>query len=88
MFLVDTTLGRIITDDEIKKGLAARHPYRLWIGTTSNGATAPPIWLAMSVTPHIVALRAGGNHREITTDAIGKAPASPAPNRNLATSKG
>ena len=31
MFLVDTTQGRIITDDEIKNGLAARHPYREWI---------------------------------------------------------
>jgi glutamate synthase domain-containing protein 2/glutamate synthase domain-containing protein 1/glutamate synthase domain-containing protein 3 len=31
MFLVDTKQGRIIRDDEIKTGLAARHPYRQWI---------------------------------------------------------
>jgi len=31
MFLVDTSQGRIIGDDEIKQGLAARHPYRQWI---------------------------------------------------------
>jgi len=31
MFLVDTAQGRIITDDEIKHELAARHPYRQWI---------------------------------------------------------
>ncbi len=31
MFLVDTSQGRIIRDDEIKTGLAARHPYREWI---------------------------------------------------------
>ncbi len=31
MFLVDTSQGRIIRDDEIKTGLAARHPYRQWI---------------------------------------------------------
>jgi len=31
MFLVDTVQGRIIADDEIKLGLAARHPYRQWL---------------------------------------------------------
>ncbi len=31
MFMVDTSLGRIIADDEIKRDLAARHPYRQWI---------------------------------------------------------
>jgi len=31
MFLVDTVAGRIIADDEIKNGLAARHPYRKWL---------------------------------------------------------
>ena len=31
MFLVDTAQGRIIADDEIKHGLAARHPYRQWL---------------------------------------------------------
>ncbi|HZZ72962.1 MAG TPA: glutamate synthase large subunit [Pirellulales bacterium] len=31
MFLVDTAAGRIIRDDEIKQGLAAKHPYRQWL---------------------------------------------------------
>ena len=31
MFLVDTAQGRIIADDEIKNGLASRHPYRQWL---------------------------------------------------------
>jgi len=32
MFLVDTSKGRIIGDDEIKTELAAQHPYGRWIG--------------------------------------------------------
>jgi glutamate synthase domain-containing protein 2/glutamate synthase domain-containing protein 1/glutamate synthase domain-containing protein 3 len=31
MFLVDTSLGRIVEDDEIKEGMAARQPYRRWL---------------------------------------------------------
>jgi glutamate synthase (NADPH) large chain len=31
MFLVDTALGRIVDDDEIKDALAAEHPYAEWI---------------------------------------------------------
>ena len=31
MFLVDTENGRIIGDDEIKEGMAARQPYRQWL---------------------------------------------------------
>lgn len=31
MFLVDTAQGRIIADEEIKEGLAAKHPYREWL---------------------------------------------------------
>ncbi len=31
MFLVDTQQGRIIADEEIKEGMAARHPYRTWV---------------------------------------------------------
>src|SRR5207253_8378905 len=30
IFLVDTTAGRIIPDEEIKAGLAAQHPYAEW----------------------------------------------------------
>jgi glutamate synthase domain-containing protein 2/glutamate synthase domain-containing protein 1/glutamate synthase domain-containing protein 3 len=31
MFLVDTAQGRLIPDEEIKQGLAARKPYRQWL---------------------------------------------------------
>jgi glutamate synthase (NADPH/NADH) large chain len=31
MFLVDTENGRIIADEEIKEGMAARKPYRKWL---------------------------------------------------------
>ena len=31
IFLVDTSQGRIISDDEVKDGLAAAHPYREWL---------------------------------------------------------
>ena len=31
MFLVDTAQGRIIADEELKEGLAAQHPYRVWL---------------------------------------------------------
>ncbi len=31
MFLVDTAQGRIIRDDEIKRGLATQNPYRKWL---------------------------------------------------------
>jgi glutamate synthase domain-containing protein 2/glutamate synthase domain-containing protein 1/glutamate synthase domain-containing protein 3 len=31
MFLVDTAQGRIISDDEVKRGLARKRPYRQWL---------------------------------------------------------
>ncbi len=31
MFLVDTSLGRIVQDEEIKESMAARKPYRAWL---------------------------------------------------------
>jgi glutamate synthase (NADPH/NADH) large chain len=31
MFLVDTTAGRIVSDDEVKAELAAQHPYEEWL---------------------------------------------------------
>jgi glutamate synthase (NADPH/NADH) large chain len=30
MFLIDTSLGRIVEDEEIKAGLASEHPYEQW----------------------------------------------------------
>jgi hypothetical protein len=53
------------------------------MGTTRSGAMAPPIWLAISSTPAMLARWDGGNHRETTIDAFGNAPASPAPKQNL-----
>jgi len=31
MFLVDTAQGRIVDDEELKEGIAARQPYRTWL---------------------------------------------------------
>ena len=31
MFLVDTSEGRIISDDEIKQEMAAEKPYGIWL---------------------------------------------------------
>src|SRR3954470_17673753 len=31
MFLIDTELGRIVSDEELKNKVAAEHPYRLWL---------------------------------------------------------
>jgi hypothetical protein len=58
------------------------------MGITNSGAIAPPIWLAMSVKPDIVALWLGGNQRATTTEAPGNAPASPAPKKNLVSRSG
>src|SRR5262249_61515686 len=33
IFLVDTVKGRIVDDEEIKRELAAQHPYREWLAT-------------------------------------------------------
>src|SRR5436190_15452314 len=35
MFLVDTAEGRIISDEELKQGMAAAHPYGKWLKETS-----------------------------------------------------
>jgi glutamate synthase (NADPH) large chain len=34
MFLIDTSLGRIVQDEEIKQSMAARQPYREWIDSS------------------------------------------------------
>ena len=47
---------------------------------------APPIWLAISSTPEMLARFEGGNHRETTMLALGNAPASPAPKQNRVNS--
>ena len=34
MFLIDTSLGRIVQDEEIKESMAARQPYRQWLDSS------------------------------------------------------
>ena len=41
MFLIDTSQGRIIRDDEIKTGLASGAPYAEWLGNQSSLADLP-----------------------------------------------
>ncbi len=52
MFLVDTTEGRIVEDDEIKAALAAEHPYGDWL----ERATGPPRRPATADDAHPAAL--------------------------------
>src|SRR4029079_16476391 len=45
MFLVDTELGRIVTDDELKEQLAKTQPYRQWLNQNAihlDQLPAPP----------------------------------------------
>src|SRR5689334_6520321 len=42
MFLVDTSLGRIVHDEEIKAELAARQPYRQWLDQNLASVEARP----------------------------------------------
>jgi glutamate synthase domain-containing protein 2/glutamate synthase domain-containing protein 1/glutamate synthase domain-containing protein 3 len=50
MFLIDTSLGRIVGDEEIKSTMAARQPYKAWLDSTlveldklPPAMSAPPI---------------------------------------------
>ena len=43
MFLIDTAEGRIIPDEEIKKTLAAQHPYRSWVEGNSVEMSQLPV---------------------------------------------
>ena len=50
MFLIDTSLGRIVQDEEIKESVAARQPYREWLESSlvkldsiPEAAGSPPI---------------------------------------------
>ena len=42
MFLIDTALGRIVQDEEIKESMAARQPYREWLDAKSRHARVAP----------------------------------------------
>jgi glutamate synthase (NADPH) large chain len=48
MFLVDTALGRIVEDDEIKAQLASEHPYGEWLDNQVELEQLPP---RMMLTP-------------------------------------
>ncbi|AHG89885.1 ferredoxin-dependent glutamate synthase [Gemmatirosa kalamazoonensis] len=56
MFLVDTGAGRVITDDEIKRRVASRRPYRAWVATNRVGIDELPEPLALP-QPDAAALR-------------------------------
>jgi glutamate synthase (NADPH/NADH) large chain len=59
MFLVDTENGRIVGDEEIKEGMAARQPYRRWLDTNLvQLATLPaPNDLPPAYTPDTLVTR-------------------------------
>ncbi|HEU4642790.1 MAG TPA: glutamate synthase large subunit [Gemmatimonadaceae bacterium] len=42
MFLVDTALGRIVEDEELKSDLASRRPYRRWVASSRIGMNELP----------------------------------------------
>ena len=51
MFLIDTALGRIVDDDEIKAELAAQHPYAEWLEPGPRRAVRPAGARAPRVQP-------------------------------------
>src|SRR6184192_2470761 len=60
----------------------ARHPAAVIRAIASGGAKAPPSRVPMKMIPCARPRSAVGNHCEKLRDAFGKAPASPAPNKN------
>src|SRR5262245_1199714 len=61
-------------------------PANAMIATTIGGASAPPNRVPMNKTPCALPTSRLGNHREKLREIVGKAPASPTPNRNLVPS--
>ena len=53
---------------------------------TTIGVSPPPRWAPAKKIPCAVPRSAAGNHREKVLATLGKAPASPTPNRNRITS--
>ena len=51
MFLIDTREGRIVDDEEIKKQLAAEHPYGEWLARRHGAAVRPARARARRVQP-------------------------------------
>jgi glutamate synthase domain-containing protein 2/glutamate synthase domain-containing protein 3 len=56
MFLVDTGAGRVVEDDEIKRRMASRRPYRSWVAANRVGIEELPEPLAVP-QPDPTALR-------------------------------
>jgi glutamate synthase domain-containing protein 2/glutamate synthase domain-containing protein 1/glutamate synthase domain-containing protein 3 len=59
MFLVDTENGRIVGDEEIKEGMAARQPYRQWLDQhlVALGTLPEPSDLPLSYDPDTLLTR-------------------------------
>ncbi|MCP5031156.1 MAG: glutamate synthase large subunit [Actinomycetia bacterium] len=58
MFLVDTSQGRIIDDDEIMSTLAAEHPYGQWLSGRRKLDELPPVTIDPAASPDPDALQA------------------------------
>ena len=58
MFLVDTSQGRIIDDDEIMSTLAAEHPYGRWLAGRRKLDELPPVTIDPAAAPDPAALQA------------------------------
>ena len=52
MFLVDTVAGRVLEDEDIKKDLAARRPYRAWVTANRVGIDELPEPLDLAQPDH------------------------------------
>jgi glutamate synthase (ferredoxin) len=52
MFLVDTRAGRILHDEEIKRDLASRKPYRAWVAANRVGLDELPEPLSLTNPEH------------------------------------
>ncbi|HEY3332028.1 MAG TPA: glutamate synthase large subunit [Capsulimonadaceae bacterium] len=52
MFLVDTTEGRIVSDEEIKNKIAGEHPYREWLNEHLVDLAKLPEEPVLPVEPH------------------------------------
>src|SRR6516162_2039341 len=60
-----------------------RHPNLVINARAAGGASAPPMRVPMKMTPCARPRSFAGIHSEKLLETLGKAPASPAPNKNL-----
>jgi hypothetical protein len=63
----------------------ARQPQRLIRRSAIGTDSMPPTRDPKNITPFALPRSRSGNHRDRLRDMFGKAPASPAPKRNLVT---